>query len=112
MTGKALPSVDIPVIKSTSGILFFDETESHRAEYHDCIRCAKCVSVCPQGLEPFLLMNLVDHKNYERTEKEQVLDCIECGSCSFICPAYRPLLDFIRLGKSTVNKIIRERKQK
>ncbi len=112
MTGKALPSVDIPVIKSTSGILFFDEAESHRKEYHDCIRCAKCVSVCPQGLEPFLLMNLVDHKNFERTEKESVLDCIECGSCSFICPAYRPLLDFIRLGKSTVNKIIRERKRK
>ncbi len=112
MTGKALPSIEVPVIKSTSGILFFDDTESHRKEYYDCIRCAKCVSVCPQGLEPFLLMNLINNKNYERTEKENVLDCIECGSCSFICPAYRPLLDFIRIGKSTVNKIIRERKQK
>ncbi|HIE16467.1 MAG TPA: electron transport complex subunit RsxC, partial [Bacteroidales bacterium] len=112
MTGKALLSTDIPVIKSTSGIIFFDDSEAHRKTYRDCIRCAKCVSVCPQGLEPFLLMNLVDRKNYERTEKEKVLDCIECGSCSYICPAYRPLLDFIRLGKTTVNKIIRERKQK
>jgi len=63
------------------------------------------------GLEPYLLMPLSDQKNYDRLEVERVMDCMECGSCSYICPANRPLLDYIRLGKLQVAKIIRSRKQ-
>ena len=64
------------------------------------------------GLEPYLLMTLSEKRMYERAEKERIMDCMECGSCSYICPANRPLLDYIRLGKSNVGRIMRERKQK
>jgi electron transport complex protein RnfC len=109
MMGKALNELDVPVTKGTSGILVFEEKESKRSEIVNCIRCAKCVSVCPMGLEPFLLMSLTERTMWEEVEKEKITDCMECGSCSFTCPACRPLLDYIRLGKSTVIKLIRSR---
>ncbi len=110
MMGHALSTIDTPVTKGTSGILILPEGESRRGKIYDCIRCAKCVSVCPMGLEPYLLMTVTERQNYERTENERVMDCIECGSCSYICPSNRPLLDYIRLGKAEVGKIIRTRK--
>jgi electron transport complex protein RnfC len=64
------------------------------------------------GLEPFLLSKLAEVHDWERLEKEDVVSCIECGSCSFTCPSHRPLLDEIRLGKSTVLGIIHARKAK
>ncbi len=112
MMGKALSRTDVPVTKGTSGILVFQEKESSRKATQPCIRCAKCVSVCPMGLEPFLLMTVTQNANYERVEQEQAMDCIECGSCSYTCPSTRPLLDFIRLGKGEVAKIRRQRAQK
>ena len=110
MMGKALNSLDVPVMKGTSGILLFPESESKRKSIGPCIRCAKCISVCPMGLEPFLLMTLTEKEMLDRVESEKALDCIECGSCSYICPANRPLLDYIRLGKLKVGQIIRNRK--
>ena len=110
MMGKALNSVDIPVMKGTSGILLIAEGESQREEVNPCIRCAKCISVCPMGLEPYLLMTLSERAMFDRVENERTMDCIECGSCSYICPANRPLLDYIRLGKFRVGQIIRSRK--
>lgn len=112
MMGKALASLDIPVTKGTSGIILIRETESQRRESGPCIRCSKCISACPMGLEPYLLMTVTEKELYERAEKDRIMDCMECGSCSYICPANRPLLDYIRLGKANVGRIIRERKQK
>ncbi len=112
MMGKALAYTDIPVTKGTSGLILVSEEESDRKATGPCIRCSKCISACPMGLEPYLLMTLVEKGLYERSEKERIMDCMECGSCSFTCPAKRPLLDYIRLGKSTVGRMIRERKQK
>ncbi|HDZ41150.1 MAG TPA: electron transport complex subunit RsxC [Bacteroidetes bacterium] len=112
MMGKALGSLEVPVTKGTSGIIIFRDEESRRKEKGPCIRCARCISVCPMGLEPYLLMTLTEKELYERAEKDRIMDCMECGSCSFTCPANRPLLDYIRLGKAYVGKIIRERKQK
>jgi electron transport complex protein RnfC len=110
MMGKALNSLDAPVAKGTSGILLLSKDEAFRAEAKACIRCAKCVNVCPMGLEPFLLMTVGERKIWDRMENERVMDCIECGSCSFVCPSNRPLLDYIRLGKNKVGQIIRQRK--
>jgi electron transport complex protein RnfC len=62
------------------------------------------------GLEPYLLMTLAEKEYWERAETEKVMDCIECGSCSYTCPAHRPLLDYIRLGKSRVGQLMRARK--
>jgi Na+-translocating ferredoxin:NAD+ oxidoreductase subunit C len=111
MMGKALNSLDVPVTKGTSGILVIPSDESLRKPVLNCIRCAKCVTACPMGLEPYLLMSGTVYKKWDLVENEQILDCMECGSCSYICPSGRPLLDYIRLGKSTVSKIIRSRKQ-
>jgi electron transport complex protein RnfC len=110
MMGKAIGDVAIPVIKGSSGILLMPDTESKRREIQSCIRCARCIRVCPMGLEPYLLMSLSQKSMFDKLEENKVLDCIECGSCSYICPADRPLLDYIRLGKANVNKINRTRK--
>lgn len=110
MMGKALKTLDTPIGKGSSGVLLFKNEEAARKPVEPCIRCAKCVSVCPMGLEPYLLMTLADKKMWEESEKERTMDCIECGSCMYTCPADRPLLDYIRLGKSTVGQIIRTRK--
>jgi electron transport complex protein RnfC len=111
MMGKTLINLDVPVVKGTSGILILPSEESRRKSIEPCVRCSKCVSACPMGLAPYLLMPLSEQKNYDRLEMEYVMDCMECGSCSYICPANRPILDFIRLGKLQVGKIIRSRKQ-
>lgn len=111
MMGKALASLDAPVAKGTSGVLVMDEAESKRGQASDCIRCAKCVSACPMGLEPYLLGALSEHKDWEGAEKVHMMDCIECGCCTFTCPANRPLLDYLRIGKAKVGALIRSRKQ-
>ncbi len=110
MMGKALTSTDIPVVKGSSGVLIMRKEESQREPYQDCIRCGKCISVCPMGLEPFLLMQTAQRGLHERSEEAHIMDCIECGSCVFTCPAHRPLLDYIRLEKGKVGAILRNRK--
>ncbi|HEY5470460.1 MAG TPA: electron transport complex subunit RsxC [Bacteroidales bacterium] len=112
MMGKAVSNANVPVVKGTSGIVLFPRKESERSVINPCIRCAKCISACSYNLEPFLLMTLSEKSLFERAEKERITDCIECGSCSYTCPAGRPLLDYIRLGKSTVIKMARERNMK
>jgi electron transport complex protein RnfC len=107
MMGKALNDTSVPVTKGCSGILILRESESMRREVQQCIRCTKCVSVCPMGLEPYLLMSLARKNLLDRLESEKVLDCIECGSCGYICPANTELLEYIRLGKANVSKLIR-----
>lgn len=111
MMGKAVSSIDVPVTKGTSGILIISKDHAKRKKETTCVRCAKCVSVCPQGLQPFLLIKQTQLEKNDELEQNGVMDCIECGSCSFTCPAGLPLLDYIRLGKSRVSKIIRSRKQ-
>ena len=110
MMGKALLSADLPVTKGTSGILLISQEESVRKPMRACIRCAKCVDVCPMGLNPTFLMVDTQQQDWERAERGHIVDCIECGSCSFTCPSNRPLLDFIRMGKQQVMGIIRNRK--
>lgn len=112
MMGKAVSNINIPVVKGMSGIVVFGKSESARNETGPCIRCSKCVAGCPMKLEPYLLMSLSEKGMFERAAKARITDCMECGSCSFTCPADRPLLDYIRLGKSTVIKMAREKNLK
>ena len=112
MMGKALTSTEVPICKGTNSVTILSDDEARRKESQPCIRCAKCVGVCPMGLEPYLLAKLSEVKNWERAESEDIVSCIECGSCQYTCPAHRPLLDNIRLGKSTVMGIIRSRAAK
>ena len=112
MMGKALTSTEVPICKGTNSVTIISDDEARRKEPQPCIRCAKCVGVCPMGLEPYLLAKLSEVQNWERAEREDIVSCIECGSCQFTCPAHRPLLDNIRQGKSTVMGIIRSRAAK
>ena len=112
MMGKALTSVEVPICKGTNSVTVLSGDDAVRKEPDPCIRCAKCVGACPMGLEPYLLAKLSAFKNWEKCEQEEITSCIECGSCQFTCPAHRPLLDNIRLGKSTVMGIIRSRAAK
>ena len=112
MMGKALTSTGVPICKGTNSVTIISDDEARRKEPQPCIRCAKCVGVCPMGLEPYLLAKLSEIKNWERAEQEDIVSCIECGSCQFTCPAHRPLLDNIRQGKATVMGIIRSRAAK
>jgi Na+-translocating ferredoxin:NAD+ oxidoreductase subunit C len=109
MMGKALNSLDVPVVKGMSGIVVLHKSDSERRSIDPCIRCGKCISACFFRLEPYLLMNLAEKDLFERAEKERITDCCECGSCAYVCPAGRPLLDYIRLGKSKVMNLIRTR---
>ena len=112
MMGRALSSLEVAVAKGTSGVLFIQTKESARKKMHQCMRCAKCVVACPMGLEPYLLMNESERSMWPEMEGDRIMDCIECGCCSFTCPSNRPLLDHVRLGKTTVGKIIRNRHAK
>lgn len=112
MMGRTYITLDVPASKRTSGLLILPDSMSHRGEEQHCIRCAKCVSACPMGLEPYLLSRLSEMHNWGRSEKERIADCIECGSCMYTCPSNRPLLDYIRIGKAEVMGIIRARNAK
>ncbi len=109
MMGRAMNNIDMPANKRTSGLLFLPESESRRTESENCIRCGKCVSACPMGLEPYLLAKQAELQMWDEMEHHDVMDCIDCGCCLFTCPSHRPLLDYIRMGKAQVGGIIRAR---
>lgn len=112
MMGKAVTSLDVTVCKGTNSITVLSGDDACRKEPAPCIRCAKCVGVCPMGLEPFLLATASAKKMWDKAEAEMITSCIECGSCQFTCPSHRPILDNIRQGKATVMGIIRARNAK
>lgn len=109
MMGKALISLEAPIVKGSNSITVLSGREARRHKPGPCLRCAKCVDVCPMGLEPYLLATASSLKIWDKAEEEMITSCIECGSCQFTCPAYRPLLDNIRIGKQTVMGIIKGR---
>jgi len=109
MMGRALSNIDVPVCKGTNAVTILTDDDACRKVPQPCIRCAKCVSACPMGLEPYLLATVSAKQDWERAEHEDITSCIECGSCQFTCPAHRPLLDNIRMGKTTVMGIIKSR---
>lgn len=112
MMGKSVFSLDVPVCKGTNSITVLTDGDAHRKAVQPCIRCGKCVDVCPMGLEPYLIATLSSLKHHERLEREDVISCIACGSCQYTCPAHRPLLDNIVQGKAAVMDIIKARNAK
>ncbi|MFW5827462.1 MAG: electron transport complex subunit RsxC [Alkalispirochaeta sp.] len=109
MTGKAITSFDVPITKGSGGLIFMSAADARRRTVSNCIRCSRCVTACPMGLEPYLLEKLVQAEKWEDAEREGIMDCIECGSCNFACPSNRPILDWIRLGKGQVGALRRSR---
>jgi electron transport complex protein RnfC len=109
MMGRAMINLASPVTKGCSGITIMSGKDAERKEPGQCMKCAKCVSACPMGLEPYLLAKQAKKRQWEAIEAEMITSCIECGCCQSSCPAYLPLLDWVRLGKQTVMGLIRAR---
>lgn len=102
MMGLAQPTTDLPVIKGTSGIVALSAEEVDLYESGTCIRCARCVEVCPINLVPTFIARAAEYEQFNQAEKLHAADCIECGCCAFICPARIPLTQWIRVAKAEV----------
>lgn len=99
MMGDAQFTIDSPTLKANGGIIVMNKEEAKPPLVEACIKCGRCVDVCPVYLMPLYLQAEVLHDRYEEAEKLNIMDCIECGSCSYVCPAKRPLVEAIRHGK-------------
>ncbi len=99
MMGICATSFDAPTIKGTAGVLFFTEEEDRMVDDPHCIRCGKCITVCPMNLEPVFMYMYYSKGDYANLEKYHVMDCFECGSCSYNCPARMPLTHAFKTAK-------------
>ena len=107
MMGFSQPTMESPVLKNTSGILFLSEVSAMDFEEGQCIRCSKCVDVCPVNLSPTDIMRNVKIGNWDNAEEQYASDCMECGACTYICPARIPLVQYIKEGKIEITRIKR-----
>jgi electron transport complex protein RnfC len=99
MMGFPVSTLDVPVTKTTSGVLFLTEEEIDSRAHSQCIRCGWCLDACPMGLQPNEIGVYVEAGRAQDTAKFGLFECFECGCCAFVCPAKRPLVQFIRLAK-------------
>jgi len=102
MMGQAQLSLAVPATKGSSGVLLLRPADVSTAPAGPCIRCARCVQVCPIRLAPTTIAASVGLERFEAAEQWRALDCIECGSCSYTCPAALPLVQSIRHAKATI----------
>lgn len=104
MMGVAQYSLEVPVVKATSGILCLSTDSVPEIKEYACIMCGKCVEACPMFLLPTRLSKAVSKEKYEMAEELGIMNCIECGSCSYVCPSNLPLVHQIRIGKLKINE--------
>ncbi len=107
MMGAPIASLDVPVLKGSSGILAFTEQETARPREYPCIRCARCLEACPYFLNPSRLARLGKARLFEEMSVYKVMDCVECGACTFACPSNIPIVQLIRTAKDNLrhNKV-------
>ncbi|MCX7087095.1 MAG: electron transport complex subunit RsxC [Methylococcales bacterium] len=102
MMGDALPHVNLPTVKATSGVLALTQSELKNTEEHPCIRCASCISVCPAGLRPLDMANNIRMNQLDAAVDIGLKDCISCGCCSYICPSNIPLVQYFKYAAGEV----------
>jgi len=105
MMGAPIASLDVPVLKGSSGILAFTESETARPREYPCIRCGRCLEACPYFLNPSRFARLARARLFEEMKAYQVMDCVECGSCTFACPSNIPIVQLIRTAKNDLRQM-------
>jgi electron transport complex protein RnfC len=103
MMGMAVASLDVPVTKAVSGVVALEreDPDLRRRKVYPCIKCAECLKACPVQLNPSMLGQLAQAREYERMAGEFHLDqCFECGSCAYVCPSNIPLTQYFRIAKA------------
>ncbi|MDD2212107.1 MAG: electron transport complex subunit RsxC [Clostridia bacterium] len=103
MMGKAVFTPDIPVIKGSSGIVVLKKVIQKKIREYNCVRCGKCMEVCPLFLEPTTIVKLAKRGLWEEAAQNNALSCIECGSCAYVCPARIPLVQYLRRAKQAIS---------
>jgi Na+-translocating ferredoxin:NAD+ oxidoreductase subunit C len=111
MMGQPLPSLDVPVVKGTSGILGLTAAEANEHPRQPCIRCGSCVTICPCGLVPVEMAAFIRKDNLEEAQKLGVQDCFSCGSCSYVCPSHIPLVHYFNYAKGALAAQTREQRK-
>jgi len=104
MMGMPLSSIDVPVLKGTSGLLAFTEAAIDHPKEYTCVRCGRCLDACANFLNPSRLARLARAGRYERAEAHYVMDCMECGACTYACPSGIPIVQLLRVAKSVVRE--------
>lgn len=99
MMGQVLPSLDVPLIKGSSGVLALTKAEVNNHVPAPCIRCSRCVSACPMGLLPLEMARSAKVDDFDHAQEYGLRDCILCGSCAYVCPSHIPLVQYFEYAK-------------
>ncbi len=102
MMGRPLASLDVPVLKGTSGLLGFTEADTARPEEYTCVRCGRCLDACPYFLNPSRLGRLSRAGRHDDLHRYRIMDCMECGACTYACPSGIPIVHLIRTAKAAL----------
>ena len=111
MMGQPLPSLEVPVVKGTNGVLALTHGETDLRPTMPCIRCGTCVAVCPCGLMPLEMAARIRHEDLEGAQQWGLMDCLSCGACAYACPSYIPLVQYFNYGKGKLRLKEQERRK-
>jgi electron transport complex protein RnfC len=104
MMGMSQYTLEVPVIKGTSGITVLPRADVNVKSYGPCIRCGRCIDACPMKLQPSYIGLYIEKGHYEDAKAYNLMDCFECGSCTFVCPANRPMVQWVKKAKKELAK--------
>ena len=104
LMGFAISTLETPLTKGSSGLILLNKKDAHKDEESTCLRCGRCVDICPMNLVPSLIANSVRYDDWDAAEKYGVMDCMKCGSCAYVCPSHIKLIQWIDIGKIKVDE--------